>query len=144
MISAAGEAIAGRPPTGAAVSPLFRRGNETSASDTEALARYEHLRGLSPTALAALLLPGLGPDGVAHASGGVAPQVLCNWLLVDTPGAAKFNPLQLLLPVREALQQLEHASLVTMSGRDRATIWRITALGETTLTDGSLATRLPG
>jgi len=126
------------------VAPLFRRSSEPSATDAAALARYEQLKALSPAALAAELLPALGANGLPHASAGLAPQALCQWLLAETTGAAKFNPLQLLMPVREALQQLEHASLVTMSSRDRATIWRITALGETTIADGSVARRLAG
>lgn len=126
------------------MSPLFRRNSEPTAVDTQAQARLAELGTMPPAELARQLLPGLGPEGVPHARGGVTPQVLCKWLVEDTPGVAKFNPLQLLMPVREALQQLEHASLVTQSGRDRATIWRITRLGETALADGTLASHLPG
>jgi hypothetical protein len=128
-----------RPDRSQHVSPLCRRSAEPDAGDAAALAKYEELRALTP----AQPLPALGAEGIPHARGGVAPQALCKWLLEDTPGAGKYNPLQLLLPVREAPQRLEHASLVTCSGRDRATVWRITELGETSLTDGSVEIRVP-
>jgi hypothetical protein len=124
------------------MAPLFGRKAEPSAADTAALAKFEQLRTLIPTQLAQQLLPALGTGGIPHARGGVAPQTLCKWLVADTPGAAKFNPLQLLLPVRDALQQLEHSSLVTSSSQGRTTIWRITNLGESTLADGSVASHL--
>jgi hypothetical protein len=126
------------------MAPLFKRKAEPNDVDAHAQAELDRFRALAPVQLAQQLLPAFGPSGIAHARGGIAPQALCKWLVVDVPGVAKFNPLQLLLPVREALQQLEHGSLVTSSGRDRATIWRITSTGEGALADGSVAAHLSG
>jgi catechol 2,3-dioxygenase-like lactoylglutathione lyase family enzyme len=54
------------------------------------------------------------------------------------------NPGVLLLPIKEAVQRLEHANLVMQmaSNVDNASRWRITTVGEQTLADGSVAQKL--
>jgi hypothetical protein len=69
---------------------------------------------------------------------------LCTWLLRDFPAAAKFNPLQLMGPVREGLGRLEHAELVYSTASGTHSVWRITRLGSSVLADGSVASVLAG
>jgi hypothetical protein len=126
------------------MSPLFRKSVEKVAQEAAGLAELERLRGLGANDLALAILPALGPDGIAHARAGVRPQHLCDWLTASFPGAFKFNPLQLLLPVRDGRQRLEHANLVSSSSLDRASLWRLTSLGETALADGTARTYLAG
>lgn len=118
------------------MSPLFGKSEEKAAQEAAALAELERLKGLPVADLAGELLPAFGPDGIPHARAGVRPQQLCKWLMGSYPRASKFNPGQLLMPVREGLQNLEHAELVTSSGLDRASIWRVTRLGENQLAQG--------
>lgn len=50
---------------------------------------------------------------------------------------SKFNPLQLLIPVREGLQSVKHADLVSSSGLERTSIRRTTRLGDERLAEGA-------
>lgn len=118
------------------MSPLFRKSEEKVAQETAAQTEIERLKALSVNDLAIELLPGFGPDGSKGHS--LRMQQLCTWLVRDFPSAGKFNPLQMLGPVREGLQKLEHAELVYSSTHDRASIWRITRLGETALREGTI------
>ena len=112
------------------MSPLFRKSDEKAAHDAATQTELERLRDIPAAELGVELLPALGPDGIPHARGGVRPQQLCKWLMEAYPGASKFNPGQLLIPVREALQSLEHAELVYSSGLERTSVWRLTRAGE--------------
>jgi hypothetical protein len=125
------------------MSPLFRRSEEKVARKAAAKREIERLRALSIDDLAVDVLPGLGPDGPTHGHS-VTRQQLCRYLLADHPGAGQMDTLDLLLPVRKALERLEGCGLVYPISVQREPVWQITALGEATLTDGTLRQRLTG
>ena len=125
------------------MSPLFRRSEEKAALKAAAKQEIERLRGLSVDDLAVDLFPGLGPDGPTHGQS-VTRQQLCRYLLADHPGAGQMNTLDLMAPVRRALERLEALGLVTTISVQREPLWRITPLGETTLAKGTLRQRLEG
>lgn len=116
---------------------LFGRNPEKAAQAAAAEAELERLRSLPVEELAVAILPALGPDGIPHARAGIRVQPLCKWLVADYPGASKFNPGQLMIPVRDALQRLEHANLVSSTPYERQSVWRITTLGETALAENA-------
>jgi hypothetical protein len=123
------------------VSPLFRRSEEKAARRAAAKQEIERLRALSVDDLAVKLLPGLGPEGPTHGTS-VYPQKLCEYLLVDYPGATRMVTLDLVAPVNRALDRLEGVGLVSPISIQRTPAWRITPLGETTLADGAVRERL--
>jgi hypothetical protein len=124
------------------MSPLFRRSEEKLAQETAAKGEIERLKQLSVEDLAIELLPGFGPGGAG--SGGLRVQQLCTWLVRDFPSAGKFNPLQLLGPVREGLQRLEHAEFVYSTARGDHSTWRITRAGEAALSEGRVEQAVRG
>jgi hypothetical protein len=130
-------------PSDTAVSPLFRRSEEKAARKAAAKVEIERLRALSVDDLAAKVLPGLGPDGPTHGTS-VWPQQLCQYLLKDYPGAGQMDTLDLLTPVKRALDTLEAARLVSPISVQRTPVWRITPLGERTLADGTVREHLRG
>jgi hypothetical protein len=87
--------------------------------------------------------PGLGPDGPTHGAS-VTRQKLARYLLTDHPGAANTDELDLLLPVRKALERLEGIGLVTTISVQREPFWRLTPLGESVMADGTVRERLQG
>jgi hypothetical protein len=91
---------------------LFRKSDAKVALAAAAQAEIERLKALSPEELAVLVLPGLGPEGVAPGRN-LRVQQLCEHLLRDFPGIGQTKPLQLLAPVRRALERLENAGLVS-------------------------------
>ena len=119
------------------MSPLFGKSELKLAQEAAAQAEIERLKRVSINDLAVLLLPGFGPEG-ANKGRSLRVQQLCTWLVRDFPTAGKFNPLQLLGPVREGLQKLEHAELVYSTPRENVSIWRITRLGETALAERTI------
>ena len=128
---------------GTAVSPLFRRSEEKAALKAAAKVEIERLRSVSVDDLAVDLFPGLGPDGPTHGTS-VRVQQLCGYLLRDYPGAGQMDTLDLLAPVRRALQLLDGAGLVSPISVQREPSWRITPLGEMTLAEGTVRERLTG
>lgn len=115
---------------------LFRKSEEKVAQEKAAQAEVDRLMALPVDDLAAELLPAFGPEGIPHSGGGIRPQELCKWLLASYPRSFWINPGQLLMPVREGLQALEHANLLSSAPYERMTIWRITRLGDTALAEG--------
>jgi hypothetical protein len=122
---------------------LFRKSDDKVRQEDEGQAELARLQALSVEGLAIELLPAFTPERPGSWQG-LRVQELCKWLVRDYPGARKFNPLQLLGPVREALQRLEHRELVTSSTYDRSSIWRITRLGETALAEGAVERYVKG
>lgn len=125
------------------MSPLFRRSPEKMERRAAAKREIERLRGLSVEDLAVDLLPGLGPDGPTQGHS-VTRQQLCRYLLAEHPGAGQMDTLDLLVPVRRALERLEQAGLVSPISVQREPVWQITPAGETTLADGTVRKRLTG
>jgi len=123
------------------VSPLFRRSEEKVARKAAAKQEIERLRALSVFDLAAIVLPGLGPDGPTHGVS-VWAQQLSDWLLKDYPGAGWQDSLDLLAAVNKALDVLDDAHLVTTISLQRTPKWQITPLGEAALADGTVRERV--
>ncbi len=123
---------------------LFRKSEEKVTQERAAQTEVDRLKELSVDDLAAELLPAFGPEGIPHSGGGLRPQELCKWLLTSYPRAFWINPGQLLMPVREGLQRLEHANLLSSAPYERMTVWRITRLGETALAEGKARQYLGG
>jgi hypothetical protein len=125
------------------MSPLFRRSEEKVARKAAAKEEIKRLRALSVDELAVAVFPGLGPEGPTHGHS-VTRQQLCRFLLADHPGAGQMDTLDLLLPVRKALERLEGAGLVHPISVQREPVWQITPVGEATLADGTVRERLTG
>jgi hypothetical protein len=89
-------------------------------------------------------MPALGSDELKKKITGVRVQEVCATTLGGFKGSVSVNTGLLLLPVKEALQRLEHANLIMQmaSGVDQSTKWRITTTGEQALSDGSVAEKL--
>ena len=107
-------------------------------------AALDRLTALSPDALAVEVLPALGSEALKAKFGGVPDAEICKALLGGFGGSLNVNTFGLRLPVREALQRLEHANLVMQmaSGVDQSMRWRITTAGEQALSEGSAAAKL--
>jgi hypothetical protein len=123
------------------VSPLFRRNEEKVARKAAAKREIERLRALDVNELAAAVLPGLGPDGPTKGTS-TRVQQLCAYLLAEYPGAGQLDTLDLLPAVNRALDRLDHTGLASPISVQRSPLWRITPLGESTLTEGSVLRRL--
>jgi hypothetical protein len=121
---------------------LFRKSDEKMALEAAAQAEIERLKVLSPEQLAVIVLPGLGPEEVPPGRH-LRVQQLCEYLLRDFPGIGQTRPLQLMAPVRRALEKLEGADLVSsMSIIERSPMWRITDRGVSALAEGTTANHL--
>jgi hypothetical protein len=121
------------------MSRLFHRSEKNVAEQAALQAEIERLRGLSAEDLAVLLLPGMQPDGPRTS---LRVQQLCSYLVRDFPGAGQQKPLVLMSYVNEALGKLEKAGLVSSLYLQRAPVWRITHLGETSLAAGTVVGQL--
>lgn len=123
---------------------LFGKNPEKEAQAAAAAAEVTRLQAIPRTELAAELLPGLGRDG-AHrqaAQPGINLAQLMIWKMQAFPRATGYLT-QLEVPFREAVQLLEHASLVERrSTRGGGAHLEATSLGETTIADGSALARL--
>jgi len=123
------------------VSPLFRKSPEKVAQKAAAKTEIERLRALGVLDLAVAVFPGLGPDGPTHGAS-VRVQQLCQYLLADYPGAGQMDTLDLLAPVRRAIELLHGAGLISPISVQREPYWRITPLGEMALAEGTVRQRL--
>jgi hypothetical protein len=120
---------------------LFRKSEEKLALEAAAQAEIDRLKTLSVEGLAAIVLPGLGPEGAAPGRN-LRPQQLCEYLLSDFDGIGQTKPLLLMAPVRRALDRLEDAGLVSSMSYERSPLWQITSLGATVLADGTAEAHL--
>lgn len=123
---------------------LFGKNPEKEAQAAAARAEVDRLAALSPDALATEVLPVLGSDESKKHFSGVRIPEICKALMSGYRVPMSVNTGVLLLPVKEALQRLEHANLVMQmaSGVDQSTKWRITTTGEKALTDQTVAQQL--
>ena len=121
---------------------LFRKSEEKVALQAAAQAEIERLKLLAPEQLAVLVLPGLAPEG-APPGRSLRVQQLCEYLLRDFPGIGQTRPLQLMPPVRRALERLEEARLASSTTMlDRSGHWSLTDRGATVLAEGTTAQNL--
>jgi hypothetical protein len=120
----------------------FRKSEAKRASEAAEQAEIDRLKALRPEALAAEILPVMGSGAVTQGLRGVTVHEIIKGMGLKATWTV--NTGLLLLPVREALQRLEHANLVIQmaSGVDHATHWRITSAGEESLAAGDVAQRL--
>ena len=120
------------------MSPLFGNREQRDAELASAKAEADRLAALTPAQLAVEVMPAFGSDGPKAAEKyGINVFQVGMALMKDTPrGNSEMR--ELLQPIREALQVLEHAELIARNtGRDTA-LWKATRLGETALTEGSV------
>ena len=129
------------------LSPLFGKREEKAAQKEAARAEIERLCALPVADLAVEIMPAFGPEGVRGADHrGVASFQIANWLVASYPGRAGIWK-QLVYPVSEAIQRLEHAELVerTTPGQPGSgdTV-KLTRLGQTALSEDSVRRHLTG
>ena len=119
---------------------VFRRGKEERAEKrAREAAEVERLTALTPEALAAEVLP-IVADAVNWRGGRATVREICRELVGAVSGRAN---LALSVPVREALQRLEHANLVLQSASaEMGSSWRITREGEQVAAADSIADKL--
>lgn len=122
---------------------LFGNKADRQAKRDAAEARSNRLAGLSPTQLAAEVMPAFGAHGINAKSGRQqGPMEVVSWLMPDAP--VKFRQ-PILGPVIEALGMLEHANLLRRSSfgsNGTGSTYRATREGETALTDDTVAQQL--
>jgi hypothetical protein len=123
---------------------FFRKNEEKQAREQAMQAEIDRLRTLRPEELAVEVLPAMNSDALKGSIRGARIQEISKALLDGYGGSWTINTGVLLIPIREALQRLEHADLVMQmaSGVDQATHWRITSTGQECLAAGDVAQRL--
>jgi len=130
------------------VSPLFGNPEKKAQKEAEltaARAETDRLLGLSPPALAAEVLPDAfgagGPKVVAGTRGLNVFQVAMAVTDKNPRGTTYLK--ELVEPIREALQVLEHAELILRNtNQDQGARYTLTRLGQATLADGTVAEKL--
>jgi hypothetical protein len=124
---------------------VFGGGKEKKERDERAQAELDRLLALAPDELAVEVLPALASEKLYHRVGAVSVQDIRKQVMADFPSSFKVNSGPLLIPVREALQRLEHDNLVLQmasSNVDASTRWRITPAGKEAVEAGDVAARL--
>jgi hypothetical protein len=123
---------------------LFGNKEEKAAKEAAGAAEVERLEGLSADELAAELMPAFGPDGAkSKGEQGTPPMQVIQWLIRDHPYHPSLMPL--VDAVLTALEKMAAAGLLSRRGSGIGTgaeTYRLTPLGESTLTDGSVGQRL--
>jgi hypothetical protein len=123
---------------------LFGNNEEKAAKEAAGAAEVERLEGLSADELAAELMPAFGPDGAkSKGEQGTPPMQVIQWLVRDHPYHPSLMPL--VDAVLTALEKMAAAGLLSRRGSGIGTgaeTYRLTPLGESTLTDGSVGQRL--
>jgi hypothetical protein len=122
------------------VSPLFGNREQKQAEIAAAKAEADRLAALTPAQLAVEVMPAFGPGGPkASQSYGINVLQVGIALMEDTPrGSSELK--ELIEPIREALQVLEHAELIARNSGREGTWFKATRLGETALAEGSVQT----
>jgi hypothetical protein len=118
---------------------------EKRAREGQAQEEIDRLKGLAPEQLAVEILPVLVSDDLKSKVIGARVQEISKGMLNGFGSSMRVNPGQLLIPIKEGLQRLEHANLVMQmasSSVDASTRWRITKTGEETLAAGDAAAKL--
>ena len=122
------------------MSPLFGNREPREAELAAAKSEADRLAALTPAQLAVEVMPAFGPDGPkASQRYGINVFQVGMALMKNTPrGNSEMR--ELLQPIREALQVLEHAELITRNSGEDTTWYKATRLGETALAEGSVQT----
>ncbi len=121
-----------------------RHKQQKQAEEAAAQAAADRFVNLSAADLAAEVFPVFGPDGPGKGTNSIGLIRICRYLMREIPRGD--NHLQeLLRPVRESLQVLEHAALIEIRTTHNGGVGlraRATRLGLTTIGDGSVAEKL--
>jgi hypothetical protein len=118
---------------------LFGNKEAKNAGRAAAQGELDRLMALQPEALALEVLPALGALKQQRKARNKV-QSICKEL---GSFSLSVNYLQLLVPVKEALQRLQNSNLVTMSHDPQgSTLWDISSTGEQALADGTAAQKL--
>ncbi len=127
---------------------LFGNKEEKNAQDAAAKAETDRLTSLPVVDLADELMGAFGPEGKKNPRGLMGAGETINllqvleWLLSDYPRSSKYWP-QLDQPVREGLQVLEHADLISKTALPKGGVrMNATRLGVEALADGSVKQKL--
>ncbi len=115
---------------------LFRKDEEKVARQAAAQDEIKRLKALSTPEMAVILLSALGPEEVEPGHY-LRQQQLCERLLQSTPGIGHTIPLQLMAPVRRALERLAEDDLAESMALERSPRWRITDTGRKVLAEGT-------
>jgi hypothetical protein len=123
---------------------LFGNKEKKAAEDQAARAEVDRLLALPVPKLAEEIMPAFGPGG-ARPGREVGLLQVGNWLLRDHRRGVKYMK-ELLQPIREAVQALEHAELVLRLGHGSGENARLkaTRLGEQALAEEDVAKYLKG
>ena len=118
----------------------FRTSEEKQAREAALQAELDRLKALSPDALAVEVLPVLAARAETSTIGRVHMKEICIGLVGEMSGQVN---LAISRQVREALQRLEHASLVeVLTAEGAASSWCITTEGKQAVAAGNVAARL--
>ena len=127
------------------MSPLFGNREQKQAEKDAAAAEVTRLAALTAADLAVEVMPVFGPGGPKSSAGTGGLNVLQVGIGVMQKFPRGSSMLQQLVePLREALQVLEHRELIVRTTIQTGTWWHATRLGESALADGSVATRVHG
>jgi hypothetical protein len=125
--------------------PLFGGGAEKAAQQAAAQAEFERLSTIPRPELAAEVMGVFadGQPGSKNPGQGLNILQVMMWLMSSQPRGTSFLS-QLEMPVREALQLLENASLVIkLDDRIAGAHLTATTLGQQALAEGTVAQYLP-
>lgn len=125
--------------------PLFGKNPEKAAEAAASDAEVARLQSIPRGELAAELLPGLGRDG-AHRNAttpGINLAQLMIWKMSAFPKATGYIS-KLQVPVREAVQLLEHANLVERRVDRAGPHFQASTLGEDAIVAGNALQYLVG
>jgi hypothetical protein len=125
--------------------PLFGGGAEKAAQEAAAQAEFERLSTIPRPELAAEVMGvfAAGQPGAKNPRQGLNILQVMMWLMASQPRGTSYLS-QLEIPVREALQLLENASLVLkLDNRIAGAHLTATTLGQQALAEGTVAQYLP-
>ena len=118
---------------------MFGNREEKAAQAAAAQAEADRLLALPVADLAAEIMPVFGPSGASTKGGQrIGSLQAANWIMHSYPGRGKHLK-ELLDPVREGLQALEHAELVQRISLGQGSSHVVaTRLGKTALEEGTV------
>jgi hypothetical protein len=118
---------------------MFNRNKpQKQAEEIAAKEEADRLAALPPADLAVEILPAFGPEGPGKGKNSIGTFQIGLYLLRNDPRGKSYMK-QLLQPIREATQALEHASLVEIRATDNTGVAaraRATRLGAEALEKG--------
>jgi hypothetical protein len=123
---------------------MFRNSEDKRVQEEAAKAEVERLCGLPVADLAADVMPVFGPDGPDPKGGNGVPVVEVMSYAARPIPRGDLHLMPLAVPVREAMQALEHASLISLELAVHGGRMHITRLGRKALAEGNVRRYLDG